>query len=99
MLLPEGSYGPGFLTPKNYYVIKEYNYSDLYVLFVGHLADLLGGAKPFEHPWSKNKQLRTREVEAMQQKLTRSGSIATRSTARPACSRARRSASIRRTMG
>ena len=45
LLLPEGTYGPGFLTPKNYYVIKEYNYSDLYVLFVGHLADLIARGK------------------------------------------------------
>ena len=73
LLLPEGSYGPGFLTPKNYYVIKEYNYSDLYVLFVGHLADLLGGAKSFEHPWGQNKQLRTSQVETMQQRLTTLG--------------------------
>ena len=73
LLLPEGTYGPGFLTPKNYYVIKEYNYSDLYVLFVGHLADLIGGGRPFEHAWSKSKQLRTREVEAMQQRLTALG--------------------------
>ena len=70
LLLPEGTYGPAFLTPKNYYVIKEYNYSDLYVLFVGHLADLIGGGKPFEHPWSKNAQLHTKEVETMQQRLT-----------------------------
>jgi lytic murein transglycosylase len=38
LLLPEGTYGPAFLTLKNYYVIKEYNFSDLYVLFVGHLS-------------------------------------------------------------
>ena len=73
LLLPEGTYGPAFLTPKNYYVIKEYNYSDLYVLFVGHLADLIGGGRPFETPWSKNAQLRTREVETMQQRLTALG--------------------------
>jgi len=73
LLLPEGTYGPGFLTPKNYYVIKEYNYSDLYVLFVGHLADLIGGGRPFEHPWSKNAQLRTKDVELMQQRLTALG--------------------------
>jgi lytic murein transglycosylase len=73
LLLPEGTYGPAFLTPKNYYVIKEYNYSDLYVLFVGHLADLIGGGKPFEHPWSKNAQLHTKEVETMQQRLTALG--------------------------
>ena len=73
LLLPEGSYGPAFLTPKNYYVIKEYNYSDLYVLFVGHLSDLIGGGRPFQTPWSKNAQLRTKEVELMQRRLTSLG--------------------------
>ena len=70
LLLPEGTYGPAFLTAKNYYVLKDYNYSDLYVLFVGHLSDLIGGAGPFQTPWSKNAQLRTKEVELMQQRLT-----------------------------
>ena len=70
LLLPEGTYGPAFLTPKNYYVLKDYNFSDLYVLFVGHLSDRIAGARPFETPWSKNAQLKTAEVEAMQKKLT-----------------------------
>lgn len=70
LLLPEGTYGPAFLTPKNYYVLKDYNFSDLYVLFVGHLSDLIAGGRAFEHPWSKNAQLRTKEVETMQQRLT-----------------------------
>jgi lytic murein transglycosylase len=70
LLLPEGTYGPAFLTAKNYYVLKDYNYSDLYVLFVGHLSDLIGGGGPFQTPWSKNVQLRTKEVELMQQRLT-----------------------------
>jgi lytic murein transglycosylase len=73
LLQPEGSYGPSFLTPKNYYVIKEYNYSDLYVLFVGHLSDRIAGAGSFVTPWSQAKQLKTREVEAMQQRLTALG--------------------------
>jgi lytic murein transglycosylase len=73
LLLPEGTYGPGFLTPKNYYVIKDYNYSDLYVLFVGHLSDRIAGGKPFEHAWSKERQLKTADVEAMQKKLTALG--------------------------
>ncbi len=42
LLQPEGIYGPVFLTTKNYFVIKEYNFSDLYVLFVGHLSDRIG---------------------------------------------------------
>ena len=59
LLLPEGTYGPAFLTPKNYYVLKDYNYSDLYVLFVGHLSDRIAGGRPFQTPWSKNAQLKT----------------------------------------
>jgi lytic murein transglycosylase len=73
LLLPEGTFGPGFLTPKNYYVLKDYNYSDLYVLFVGHLSDRIAGARPFEHPWSQNKQLKTKAVEAMQRRLSALG--------------------------
>jgi lytic murein transglycosylase len=73
LLLPEGIYGPAFLTLKNYYVIKEYNFSDLYVLFVGHLSDRIGDPRPFETPWSKNTQLRTAQVEAMQRTLAKLG--------------------------
>jgi lytic murein transglycosylase len=73
LLLPEGIYGPAFLTPKNYYVIKDYNFSDLYVLFVGHLSDRIADPRPFEKPWSKNSQLRTGQVEAMQRTLTERG--------------------------
>ncbi len=69
LLLPEGTYGPAFLTPKNYYVIKDYNFSDLYVLFVGHLGDRIMDGRPFQTPWSKNTQLRTAQVEAMQKRL------------------------------
>ena len=73
LLLPEGTYGPGFLAPKNYFVIKEYNFSDLYVLFVGHLSDRMLDPRPFEKPWSKNAQLRTEQVEAMQKTLAARG--------------------------
>jgi lytic murein transglycosylase len=73
LLLPEGTYGPAFLTLRNYYVIKEYNFSDLYVLFVGHLSERITDPRPFETPWSKGAQLRTAEVEAMQRTLTRLG--------------------------
>ncbi len=73
LLLPEGTYGPAFLTPKNYYVLKDYNFSDLYVLFVGHLSDRIAGSRAFETPWSQNAQLKTTEVEAMQKRLTALG--------------------------
>jgi lytic murein transglycosylase len=73
LLQPEGIYGPSFLTTKNYFVIKEYNFSDLYVLFVGHLSDRMTSPLPFATPWSASTQLRTADVEAMQRGLTRIG--------------------------
>ena len=73
LLQPEGIYGPSFLTTKNYFVIKEYNFSDLYVLFVGHLSDRMTSPLPFATPWSASKQLRTKDVETMQRELTRVG--------------------------
>jgi len=73
LLQPEGIYGPSFLTTKNYFVIKEYNFSDLYVLFVGHLSDRMTSPLPFAVPWSASTQLRTADVEAMQRGLTRLG--------------------------
>jgi lytic murein transglycosylase len=73
LLQPEGIYGPSFLTLKNYYVIKEYNFSDLYVLFVGHLSDVIGNAKPFEAAWAKIPLMKTKDVETMQRVLTAKG--------------------------
>jgi lytic murein transglycosylase len=73
LLLPAGLYGPAFLTPKNYYVIKEYNFSDLYVLFVGHLSDRISDPRPFETPWAKVAQLPTADLERMQRYLTSHG--------------------------
>jgi len=73
LLQPEGVYGPAFLTTANYFVIKEYNFSDLYVLFVGHLADRIDGGPPFATPWAATTQLRSADVEAMQRHLARRG--------------------------
>jgi len=76
LLQPEGIYGPAFLTLKNYFVLKDYNFSDLYVLFVGHLADRIGqgdAAARFATPWSQSRQLRTAEVEELQRGLLARG--------------------------
>lgn len=73
LLMPAGIYGPGFLIFKNYFVIKDYNFSDLYVLFVGHLADLIADPRPFEKPWGKVVQMRTADLEEMQQRLAARG--------------------------
>ena len=70
LLQPAGLYGPSFLVTKNYFVIKEYNFSDLYVLFVGHVADRIVDPRPFETPWSKVIQMKTADVESMQKRLT-----------------------------
>jgi lytic murein transglycosylase len=73
LLMPAGLYGPAFLVTANYFALKEYNYSDLYVLFVGHLADRIADARPFEQPWGNVVQLPTAAMERMQQALTRRG--------------------------
>jgi len=73
LLQPAGLYGPSFLTPKNYFVIKEYNFSDLYVLFVGHLSDRIADKRPFETPWATVVQMPTVQVERMQRRLTQIG--------------------------
>jgi len=73
VLLPAGTYGPAFLTLKNFYVLKGYNFSDLYALFVGHVGDLIAEPRGFEKPWDKVEQMRTAEVEKMQRFLTEHG--------------------------
>jgi len=73
LLQPAGLYGPSFLATKNYFVIKEYNFSDLYVLFVGHLSDRIGDPLPFETPWRKVAQLPTGDLDRMQEILTDRG--------------------------
>jgi lytic murein transglycosylase len=73
LLQPAGLYGPSFLATKNYFVIKEYNFSDLYVLFVGHLSDRIADPRPFETPWGKVAQLPTSDLDRMQHILTERG--------------------------
>lgn len=73
LLQPAGIYGPAFLIFHNYFALKEYNFSDLYVLFVGHLADRIAGERPFETPWQKVVQLKTADLEQMQRLLTARG--------------------------
>ena len=73
LLQPAGLYGPSFLATKNYFAIKEYNFSDLYVLFVGHLADRMLDPRPFETPWGKVAQLPTADLDRMQRILTARG--------------------------
>jgi lytic murein transglycosylase len=73
LLQPAGLYGPAFLATQNYFAIKEYNFSDLYVLFVGHLSDRIADPRPFETPWGKVAQLPTRDLDRMQEILAARG--------------------------
>jgi hypothetical protein len=96
LLLPEGTYGPAFLTLKNYYVIKDYNFSDLSVLFVGHLSERISDPRGFETPWSKGTQLKTPMSDHAADAYTR---VSTGQIDGKAGMRARRSAPIRRPIG
>ncbi len=69
LMSPGGAYGPQFLVTENFKVIRAYNTSDLYALFVGHLADRIAGGGDFRKGWTGVRQLPTRGIEEIQQRL------------------------------
>ena len=73
ILTPGGAHGPAFLALENFMVIKRYNMSDLYALFVGDLADRIGGTGTFEAPWGAVRQLSSRGIEEIQERLQARG--------------------------
>ena len=74
LILPMGANGPAFLIFKNFYAILRYNQSTAYALAIGHLADRLRGAKPFERAWPKNERALLRaEREELQRLLVARG--------------------------
>lgn len=73
ILLPAGRYGPAFIATENFYVLKEYNESDVYALFVGHLADRYGSNKSFVQPWLPTKQTTRGAVRTLQKRLEDKG--------------------------
>jgi lytic murein transglycosylase len=74
MLVPAGANGPEFLVTPNFYVIKEYNNSDLYALFIGNLADRIGsGGGAFKGAWGDVGKMLRSDVLAMQQALVAQG--------------------------
>ena len=68
-----GAYGPAFLALENFMVIKRYNMSDLYAMFVGNLADRIGGGGGFDTPWGEVRQLSSRGIEEIQRQLQTRG--------------------------
>jgi lytic murein transglycosylase len=74
LMMPAGRFGPAFIVSRNFYTLKLYNNSDLYALFIGHLADRLSGSGRFAAAWSKMPSGFTRaDVKAMQDRLVREG--------------------------
>ena len=73
LLLPAGLNGPGFIVTKNFYVLKRYNESDLYALYVGHLADRLASNKQFSGQWRKVSTYTRAKIKALQKILRKNG--------------------------
>ena len=73
LLTPAGSHGPAFLALENFLVIKRYNMSDLYALFVGNLGDRIAGGGNFATPWAGIRQLSAKGIEEIQEKLQKLG--------------------------
>lgn len=73
LLQPAGRHGPSFLVTGNFYVLKEYNESDLYALYVGHLADRLADNRGFETGWGEVPTYTRGAVKELQQTLLRHG--------------------------
>jgi lytic murein transglycosylase len=74
LLMPAGRMGPAFIVTPNFYVLKEYNESDLYALFIGHAADRMAhGDRPFAAAWGKVGGLYRSDIAALQRRLEQGG--------------------------
>ena len=74
LLMPAGRFGPAFVVTQNFYVLKDYNMSDLYALFVGHVGDRIAyGMGDFQGQWGRVGGLMRADVAAMQTALQRMG--------------------------
>ncbi|AKI02737.1 lytic murein transglycosylase [Hoeflea sp. IMCC20628] len=74
VLVPAGIYGPEFVVTPNFYVIKEYNNSDLYALFIGNLADRMAhGGSAFVTPWGNTGKMLRSDIARLQFSLEKQG--------------------------
>lgn len=74
LLMPAGRHGPAFVVSQNFYVLKNYNMSDLYALFIGHVSDRMSyGGGGFSQGWGTVGGLYRSDVAAMQRRLQKQG--------------------------
>ena len=74
LLYPKGEYGPKFLVTKNFYVLKKYNNSDFYALYVAHLSDRIATRnKPFQETWKATLATNFDKVYQLQKNLIEHG--------------------------
>ncbi|MEL6548822.1 MAG: peptidoglycan-binding protein [Pseudomonadota bacterium] len=74
LVLPAGTQGPAFMATPNFTVLKAYNESDLYALFVGNLADRIAfGATAFQGAWAPTDAMTRGHVARAQERLVRLG--------------------------
>ena len=70
LLMPAGRHGPAFIVTPNFYVLKAYNMSDLYALFIGHVGDRIAyGADNFKTSWGPVGHMYRSDVASMQKRL------------------------------
>ena len=74
LLMPAGRGGPAFIVTPNFYVLKDYNMSDLYALFVGHVGDRIAyGMGDFSAAWGNVGRMYRSDIAAMQRGLQAMG--------------------------
>lgn len=74
LLMPAGRHGPAFVVTPNFYVLKAYNESDNYALFVGHAADRIQfGGSAFSAAWGDVGSMYRSDVASMQRALEKQG--------------------------
>ena len=74
LMMPAGRNGPAFLATPNFYVLKEYNTSDLYALFIGLAADRIAqGDHRFSADWGAVGGLYRSDIAALQRALEKKG--------------------------
>ncbi len=75
LVLPAGMKGPAFLATTNFSVLKLYNNSDVYAIFVGHVADMIAYNAPAEFvgEWQPVERFTRDRMQRFQEVLVAQG--------------------------